>query len=82
TSPLTTPGWTKEAIFTLVGIFIAIASVAITLILASSTVRRCLRRPFRFTVDRGQQEPRHQLRQRYEEWLRFQEYLELTDGRS
>jgi hypothetical protein len=38
--------WSKEAIFTLIGVVVAVTSVLVTLLLASTRVRRYFRRPF------------------------------------
>jgi hypothetical protein len=58
-------GWSKEAIFALIGCFIAVAGILVAVIIALPNPRRGLKRKY----------------SKYDQFLRFQEWMEMTDSR-
>ncbi|OAK95831.1 hypothetical protein IQ06DRAFT_352099 [Phaeosphaeriaceae sp. SRC1lsM3a] len=73
--------WTREEIITLVGVFVAVIGLLITLALSSPTLRHLLCSPYKYYAQRKRERARLQLRRRYEEWLAFQEWMEMSNGR-
>ncbi|KAF2833749.1 hypothetical protein CC86DRAFT_273480, partial [Ophiobolus disseminans] len=69
--------WSKEAIFTLIGVLIAVSSILVTLILASTRVRQWFRWLFDYCKMRKQKNANERLRQRYNEWVEFREWVAL-----
>ncbi|KAH7094608.1 hypothetical protein FB567DRAFT_585974 [Paraphoma chrysanthemicola] len=76
------PGWSKEEIITLVSVLVAASGIFITLLLAVPTFRRWICQPCTHCIARQKARSKNQLQQRYEEFVRFQEYMELFGGRN
>ncbi|EUC43232.1 hypothetical protein COCMIDRAFT_28304 [Bipolaris oryzae ATCC 44560] len=83
TRPRSTPGWSKEAVLTLIGVCVAIFGILVGLV-ASPRARRWLCSPlthfsnFRHTTAQRQHPSTgYQLRDLYEEYMRFREFGEL-----
>ncbi|EUC39009.1 hypothetical protein COCCADRAFT_21740 [Bipolaris zeicola 26-R-13] len=83
TTPRSTPGWSKEAVLTLVGVCVAIFGILIGLV-TSPKAKRWLWSSFTYfsnsrrTIAQGQHPGAgHQLRDLYEEYMRFREFREL-----
>ncbi|XP_014559438.1 hypothetical protein COCVIDRAFT_13620 [Bipolaris victoriae FI3] len=83
TTPRSTAGWSKEAVLTLVGVCVAIFGIFAGLG-SSPKGRRWLCSPFtyfsntrRTTAQRQHAGTGHQLRDLYEEYMRFREFREL-----
>ncbi|EAT87306.1 hypothetical protein SNOG_04915 [Parastagonospora nodorum SN15] len=81
TSNPSSPSWSKEAIFTLAGVVIAVAGVLTTLTLSSTRIRENLCQPFKYCAKRNKERSDRRLQNKYDEWLAFQEWLELSNAR-
>ncbi|KAH6870712.1 hypothetical protein BKA58DRAFT_458282 [Alternaria rosae] len=90
----TLTGWTNEAIFTLVGVCVAVAGILIGLA-SSPKLRQWVCKPFkssdiklptdfsrtrRIERSRKRMDARRQLQDEYNEYLRFNDFLELRGG--
>jgi hypothetical protein len=85
--------WSKEEIFNLVSVFIAISGVLVAIGPAVYRHMRrkrmhCLLFPLAVYCVRSHNiagcnynDSKKQLHKKYEEWLKFQEWMDLTDGR-
>ncbi|KAH7084957.1 hypothetical protein BKA63DRAFT_484965 [Paraphoma chrysanthemicola] len=74
--------WSKEAIFALVSIPISIFGILISILIASPRARRQLRGSLHVLLNPCDNGPQNDLERKYEEWLRFQEWLEMIEGRT
>ncbi|KAF1939134.1 hypothetical protein EJ02DRAFT_457182 [Clathrospora elynae] len=81
---LLSPGWSNEAILTLVGVCVAVVGIFTGLVTSSSKLREWLYVPFRYCLKlvrharlRRQDDARRRLQEGYSEYLKFNEFLEL-----
>ncbi|KAH7084960.1 hypothetical protein BKA63DRAFT_498587 [Paraphoma chrysanthemicola] len=83
TSPnSSSPGWSKEEIITLISVLVAVSGIFTTLLIAVPAFRSWIFQPCTFCIARQKASPKNQLQQRYEEFMRFQEYMELARRRT
>jgi hypothetical protein len=91
---LTNSSWSIEAIIALVGLFVTVVGVLVSLIafvVSAKLRRRFKRKYYRYSlmllrvanfalgcVTRNHHHSIQQLRQKYDDYLRFQEWLEMT----
>ncbi|KAH7084961.1 hypothetical protein BKA63DRAFT_6863 [Paraphoma chrysanthemicola] len=103
TPPTPTPAsshWSKEDIFSLGSVLVAICGIIVALLIAFPKFRKWLYGPCRCTsmkraclilgcvsnasqdcIARRQNFARERMRKKYEEFVRFQTYVELSEGR-
>ncbi|KAF2827949.1 hypothetical protein CC86DRAFT_369135 [Ophiobolus disseminans] len=65
--------WSKEAIFTFIGVLVAVIGILVTF-----TASKKLRRGWYRRIRRNHQHSMQQLRHQYDEYRAFREWLEMT----
>ncbi|KAH5383761.1 hypothetical protein HBI33_107380 [Parastagonospora nodorum] len=78
----TSSTWSNEAIFTLIGVVIAVTGIFVTLLLSSPKLRQWISYPFEYCVRRNQQRSMRSLQNDVEEWLEFRQWSNLRRGRN
>ncbi|KAH4108043.1 hypothetical protein HBI26_231240 [Parastagonospora nodorum] len=82
TSTSASSTWSNEAIFTLIGVIVAITGILVTLLLSFSKLREWISYPFKYCIKRNQQRSMRSLQNDVEEWLEFRQWSNLRRGRN